>query len=147
MHNALMPRRDEERSARRAALSELIQSETISRQDELVSRLRHMGFEVTQSSISRDLSALGVGKIAGAYALPPARDQGFPGLVSGISAGDNLVVIKTEVAAANLVAARLDSNNFPEVIGTLAGDDTVFVATTSRDAQRQLLRRLGLPVT
>jgi len=142
-----MPRRDEERSSRRTALSELIQSETITRQDELVARLNQMGFDVTQSSVSRDLAALGVGKIAGAYALPPARDIGFPGLVSGIPAGDNLLVIKTEVAAANLVAARLDGNNFPEVVGTLAGDDTVFVATTSRDAQRQLLRRLGLPIS
>jgi transcriptional regulator of arginine metabolism len=142
-----MPRRDEERSSRRTALSELIQSETITRQDELVARLNQMGFDVTQSSVSRDLAALGVGKIAGAYALPPARDFGFPGLVSGIPAGDNLLVIKTEVAAANLVAARLDGNNFPEVVGTLAGDDTVFVATTSRDAQRQLLRRLGLPIS
>lgn len=140
-----MPRRDDQRHARRRALCDLIQSEQISRQDVLVARLHELGYEVTQSSVSRDLTALNVGKVGGAYSMPPARDSAFPGLVSGTPAGDNLLVIKCEVASANLVASRLDGNHYPEVIGTLAGDDTVFVATASREAQRQLLRRLGLP--
>jgi transcriptional regulator of arginine metabolism len=125
-------------------------------QEELVEVLQERGFEITQSSLSRDLMHLGARKLDGAYRLVADGEdgedptQGYPTLaelqpfVRALRpAGPNLLVVSTRPGLAQTVALALDSMNMPEVTGTVAGDDTVFVATPSRRAQRNLERRFG----
>jgi transcriptional regulator of arginine metabolism len=126
---------------RLAAIAGLIKREPIDRQETLVDRLNALGYSVTQSSVSRDLQELSVSKVGGRYVV-----GGQPGLdiVGATPAGPNLLVIKTQVGAASLVGLRIDQAEHPEVIGTVAGDDTIFVATKSARAQRAFLAKLGV---
>ncbi|MGD8808096.1 MAG: hypothetical protein PVG24_00755 [Gammaproteobacteria bacterium] len=136
--------------ARRNAIAELLTQHRIARQSELVARLRARGLDATQSSVSRDLRELGVAKQGGRYSLPPrAGGSGSEALYSSAEfvrsiepAGPNLLVIHTAVGAAQRVALTLDRLNWPEIVGTLSGDDTIFVATTTAANQRRLHRRL-----
>jgi transcriptional regulator of arginine metabolism len=135
--------------ARRTALARILRSETVGRQSELVRLLRKQGHEATQSSISRDLRELGVAKLGDRYVLPePAtsvRDD-FASLkqfVRGLQpAGANLSVLKTTVGAAQSVAVAIDKAQWPEVIGTISGDDTIFIATAGAREQKKLAERL-----
>ena len=112
----------------------LITREAISRQDVLADKLGKAGYSVTQASISRDLDELGVRKVDGIYAR--LRSVGADlALQSVIPVGDNLLVIKCEPGLASAVTVRIDRASFPEVIGTIAGDDTIFVATADRASQ------------
>ncbi|MGD2168567.1 MAG: arginine repressor [Gammaproteobacteria bacterium] len=140
----------EQQHARRSAIADLLRQHRISRQSELVARLRARGLEATQSSVSRDLRELGVAKQGGHYALPahvPDSDEAVLSssaeFVRGIApAGPNLLVITTAIGAAQRVALMLDRLKWPEIVGTLSGDDTIFVATTTAGNQRRLQRRL-----
>ena len=135
--------------ARRSALARILRSETVGRQSELVKLLRKQGHEATQSSISRDLRELGVAKLGDRYVLPePAsalRDD-FASLRQFVrslqAAGTNLSVLKTTVGAAQSVAVAIDKAQWPEVIGTISGDDTIFIATAGAREQRKLGDRL-----
>jgi transcriptional regulator of arginine metabolism len=135
---------------RRSAIAELLRHHRISRQSELVARLRARGLEATQSSVSRDLRELGVAKQGGHYALPSRFADSDDAVLSssaefvrGIAAaGPNLLVITTAIGAAQRVALMLDRLRWPEIVGTLSGDDTIFVATTTQGNQRRLQRRL-----
>ncbi len=135
---------------RRRAIAELLRSHAIRRQSELVRLLRARGLEATQSSISRDLRDLGVAKRTAGYSLPEP-DRGSNGdalrpvaeFVRDIrAAGPNLLVISTAVGAAQRVCVTLDRARWPEVVGTISGDDTIFVATPGAGAQRRLVARL-----
>lgn len=135
---------------RRRAIAELLQSHVIRRQSELVRLLRARGLEATQSSISRDLRDLGVAKRTAGYSLPEA-DRGSNGdalrpvaeFVRDIrAAGPNLLVVTTAIGAAQRVCVTLDRARWPEVVGTISGDDTIFVATPGAGAQRRLVARL-----
>jgi transcriptional regulator of arginine metabolism len=137
----------------------LLKRRRIRTQEELVSALRERGFDITQSSLSRDLMYLGARKVDGAYRLVRDGDvdsddgQTYPTLgelqpfVRAVkAAGPHLLVVSTRPGLAQTVALALDSMNMPEVIGTIAGDDTVFVACTDVAAvkrARQRLLRLG----
>jgi transcriptional regulator of arginine metabolism len=122
----------------------------ISRQAELVELLRAEGYLATQSSVSRDLRDLGAAKLKDGYSLPKPAENGeeeslsaVPAFVRDIrSAGPNLLVIMTAVGAAQRVAVTLDRIGWPEIVGTLSGDDTIFVATTGANEQRRLRGRL-----
>lgn len=135
---------------RRRAIAELLESHVIRRQSELVRLLRAKGLEATQSSISRDLRDLGAAKLTAGYSLPePSRRNNAEALRTVAeffrkirSAGPNLLVISTAVGAAQRVCVTLDRANWPEVVGTISGDDTIFVATTGAEAQRRLNARL-----
>ena len=135
---------------RRHAIAELLQSHVIRRQSELVRLLRAKGLEATQSSISRDLRDLGVAKLTAGYSLPePSRGNNVDALqpvaefVRDIrAAGPNLLVIATAIGAAQRVCVTLDRANWPEVVGTISGDDTIFVATPGAGTQRRLVARL-----
>lgn len=143
--------------ARRRELRLLLRRRRIRTQEDLASALRERGFEITQSSLSRDLMSLGAHKVDGAYQIvSEAEDAGefagqkYPTLaelqpfVRALRpAGPNLLVVATRPGLAQTVALALDSMSMPEVVGTVAGDDTVFVATPSRRAQRSLERRFG----
>jgi transcriptional regulator of arginine metabolism len=135
---------------RRNAILRILRGSPVRKQDELVRLLRSQGHDVTQSSVSRDLRDLGVLKAAGRY-LPPddvnARTHGdFDTLRTFVrsvaTAGTSLTVIRTTVGAAQTVAAAIDRAEWPEVVGTISGDDTIFLATDSARAQAQVVERV-----
>jgi transcriptional regulator of arginine metabolism len=140
--------------ARRKALKSLLRRRRPSTQQDLVEALEAKGFSITQSSLSRDLQFLGARKRDGTYRLLTESEVGvqvgidFPTLQelepfvrSVQAAGPNLLVVATRSGLAQTVALALDSMSMPEVVGTIAGDDIVFVATPSRRAQRRLEER------
>jgi transcriptional regulator of arginine metabolism len=135
---------------RRQAIIRLLQNHEIGRQSELVELLRANGFTATQSSVSRDLKDLGAVKLKNGYSLPEGHSVGNVDALSAVaefvreirSAGPNLLVITTAIGAAQRVAVTLDRISWPEIVGTLSGDDTIFVATASSTQQRRLRGRL-----
>ena len=135
-------------TTRRAMLAKIIREHAVGRQTELVALLRKSGYEATQSSVSRDLRELGVGKMGDRYVLPdassPKNDFGaLKQFVSArLTAGTNLTILKTTIGSAQSVAVAIDSARWPEVVGTISGDDTIFIATAGADAQRKLGERL-----
>lgn len=131
---------------RRDAIVRILRQAVVSRQAELVDLLRREGFDATQSSVSRDLRELGVVKGADRYLLPAVEDALTPShfedvraFVKGYrAAGPNLTVLRTTSGAAQSVAIALDKARWPEVVGTIAGDDTIFIASASARTQRRL---------
>jgi len=138
-----------EAAARREALRRIIHRAPVGRQEDLVRLLGKAGHHATQSSVSRDLRELGVAKRGDRYVLPdesaPALDD-FATVAAFVRdvrpAGPSLTVIRTTAGAAQSVAIVLDRADWPDVVGTLSGDDTIFVATAGAAAQRRLLARL-----
>jgi transcriptional regulator of arginine metabolism len=135
--------------ARRTMLAKIIREQTVGRQTELVAMLRKHGHVATQSSVSRDLRELGVAKVGDRYVLPDtlaASQNDFSTLKQFVSArltaGTNLTVLKTTVGSAQSVAVAIDTARWPEVVGTISGDDTIFIATAGPLEQRQLGDRL-----
>ena len=144
-----MPNSSEDQLQRRAALHELLSRGPDRNQQALVDALNADGVSATQSSVSRDLREIGAIKTVAGYELPDAeateREQmaGIAGLLRNISpAGPNLLVIGTAIGAAQRVALALDRCAWPEMIGNIGGDDTVFVATESALAQKNLIARI-----
>lgn len=145
-----MPTAIAHQSARRRAISKLLELNPVSRQSELVRLLQTEGFDATQSSVSRDLRELGAIKLTSGYSLSePHRidNESELGLVVEFvrdvqPAGANITVITTAVGAAQRVAVTLDRMGWPEIVGTLSGDDTIFVATAGLAQQRRLGARL-----
>ena len=134
--------------ARRTALAKIIREQVVGRQSELVAMLRKQGHVATQSSVSRDLRELGVAKLADRYVLPDAAavKSDFSSLKQFVSArltaGASLTVLKTTIGSAQSVAVAIDTACWPEVIGTISGDDTIFIATAGAREQRKLGDRL-----
>ena len=136
--------------ARRAAILRIIGESTVRNQDELVKVLRKQGFDATQSSVSRDLRELGVAKAGDRYILP-AQDAAptnnpFTAVARFVleikTAGASLTVLKTTTGTAQSVAVAIDSSDWPEVVGTISGDDTIFIATDEPKDQKKLRERL-----
>jgi transcriptional regulator of arginine metabolism len=135
--------------ARRETLRRIINRSPVGRQEDLVRLLGKAGYPATQSSVSRDLRELGVAKRGDRYVLPeesaPVLDD-FSAVARFVRAikpaGPHLAVVRTTAGAAQGVAIVLDRADWPEVVGTLSGDDTIFVATANAAAQRRLLARL-----
>ncbi|HEX3101073.1 MAG TPA: hypothetical protein VHQ01_04750 [Pyrinomonadaceae bacterium] len=121
----------------------LISSEQIGRQDILAERLAQLGFHVTQASVSRDLEELGVVKVDGRYELPktPAAVMEF-GLRSLETAGDNLVVGKCDSGLASAITVRIDAGHIDEIVGTIAGDDTIFIAVRDSIQQNVTIKKI-----
>ena len=131
---------------RQRAIADLIRGQALASQDELAERLAGLGFAVTQATISRDLEQLGAVKVRRAgqlsYALPDqVRDARAPRLaavfrdwVRSVDSAGNLVVIKTPPGSAHLVGVALDQSNIAEIVGTICGDDTIFVACRTEAA-------------
>lgn len=121
----------------------LIGSESIGRQDILAERLGDRGFHVTQASVSRDLEELGVIKVGGFYGLPKTQPAVMEfGLRSLETAGDNLIVGKCDSGLASAITVRIDANNIEEIVGTIAGDDTIFIAVKDSIQQQQAIRKI-----
>ncbi len=142
---------------RQRAIRDLVEQRAIRTQQELATALRERGFRTTQATISRDVAELGLGKGSrdgrAAYMLPPRlRDADVSGedrlrrLLADVPVefrgADLLLVIRTLPGSAHAVAAALDRTRWPEIVGSIAGDDTVFVATPDRTALRRLRDRL-----
>ena len=105
--------------------------------------LERAGFVATQSSVSRDLVELGVVKHHGHYTLPRSGEGAASrGLLGLDPAGECLVVAKCEPGLASSVAVEIDRAAIPEIVGTLAGEDTVFIAVPERKAQRAVIKKV-----
>jgi transcriptional regulator of arginine metabolism len=128
---------------RQTAILKFINARQIGKQDELTALLEKKGFNVTQSSVSRDLDELGIIKINGFYALPqkPKSAVAF-GLLNLLTAGDNLVVARCEAGLASAVAVRIDNAHISEIVGTIAGDDTIFIAVKDAAQQKTTIKKI-----
>ena len=149
-------RMTDSRSQRLRAIAHLIRSRPISSQDELAEGLAALGFAVTQATISRDLVELGAVKVRRdgrlAYALPdqiaaasadgPQLAEVVRGWVRSVDFAGNLVVLKTPPGSAHLVGVALDHAELAEVVGTICGDDTIFVAVREASDSPAFARRL-----
>ena len=128
---------------RQETILNLIRTKNISTQEELTTLLSKDDFSVTQSSVSRDLEQLGVIKINGFYALPQISEgtQKF-GLISLETAGETLIVAKCDSGLASAVAVKIDSAKIVEIVGTIAGDDTIFIAVKGMKAQKATVKKI-----
>lgn len=120
----------------------MIRAKPIGTQDELRSLLERAGVPATQSSVSRDLEELGVVKHHGHYTVPQANGAAVRGLLSLEIAGDSLVVARTELGLASAVAVNIDGAAIDEIVGTIAGEDTIFIAVNDRKAQRVVIKKI-----
>lgn len=121
----------------------LIRAKRIGTQEELTAHLERAGVPATQSSVSRDLVELGIVKHNGHYTVPRAEGGASArGLIEMLTAGDALVVARCEPGLASAVAVEIDRAGVPEIVGTLAGEDTVFVAVTDHKAQHTAMKKI-----
>jgi transcriptional regulator of arginine metabolism len=141
---------DTQQIERQGAIVRILRDGQVRRQEDLVRLLKKEGHDVTQSSVSRDLRDLGVSKRSGRYVLPAddaTRTNGDFGtlaqFVRGLKrAGSSITVLRTTIGAAQSVAVAIDKAEWPEVAGTISGDDTIFIATANARAQDELVARL-----
>lgn len=143
-----MPPETQQQEARRALIRRLLRKRTIRTQAELARQLESLGHHVTQSSVSRDLREMNVIKDPDGYRLddaatPSPASETVSFVRETAAAGNNLLVVKTAIGAAQRVAFELDRSGWPEIVGTLSGDDTIFIATAGAAANRRLQRRLA----
>ena len=141
---------------RQSKILELISAFDIYTQDELAERLGRSGFAATQATISRDIKELKLLKIPasnGQYKYASANhdeekaDIKFFNIlnetVTTIQTARNLIIVKTYSGMANAAGAAIDAINFPEVIGSIAGDDTIFLAFASDENAESVAQKLG----
>jgi transcriptional regulator of arginine metabolism len=140
--------------ARQAAILDLVASHVVGSQEELRQLLLGRGMDVTQATLSRDLRDLGLARIStedgGRYVLPEslaAEDKPLlatllPQLFSGIDGVGELIVLRTVRSGAQPIAEAIDQEEFAEVLGTIAGDDTILIVTRSASARSALTARL-----
>ena len=126
----------------KALLPSLILEGSYRTQGELVQALADHGHDVTQASVSRELKNLGVQKVEGIYALSGTTELGAPVLSANTTAQASLAVLKTIPAHASVLAQFIDGMSIDGVLGTIAGDDTVFVALQHAGAGDALLTEL-----
>jgi transcriptional regulator of arginine metabolism len=139
-----------DRKKRLLRIMEIVSTRAVKTQEELAELLNAEGWEVTQSSVSRDVAALRLAKVEGAYRRPapapavtdPDEQRIAEGVLAVDAAGDVLLVLHTPPGEANRVAVAIDRLAWPEIAGTIAGDDTIFIAVRNRAAQRQIARNI-----
>jgi len=145
------------KQVRQRAIRDLVEQRPIRTQQELAAALRERGFRATQATVSRDVKELGLGKGSregrAAYVLPPRlREAEVSGedrlrrLLEAVPAevrtAGLLLILKTLPGSAHPIAAAIDRTRWPEIAGTIAGDDTVFVATPDKGSLRRLRDRV-----
>lgn len=147
------------RSLRLRKLLELVATQELKTQEEVATALQEAGWSVTQSSVSRDIAALRLVKVDGIYRRPRPSRRHAAGAGLGHAqtlaesalgcapAGDALVVLHTPPGEAGRVGLALDRLGWPEVVGTIAGDDTIFIAVRDAAAQGRVLAALRKIVT
>jgi transcriptional regulator of arginine metabolism len=146
------------RAGRHARIVELIRDKAIRSQTELAELLAGEGVQVTQATLSRDLEELGAVKVSGAYLIPedgkrPLRETTGQGpsrllrllreLLTGVDASGNIAVLRTPPGAAQFLASALDRSGLTDVVGTIAGDDTILVVARDVTGGRALADKLA----
>jgi transcriptional regulator of arginine metabolism len=143
-----------DKSTRHAAIRDLVAERAVASQDELRRLLRQRGWEVTQSTLSRDLRELRLARIPTAqgarYTFPdaatedatPQLERLLPQLLVALESVQTLVVARTVPSGAQPVAAALDGVGWADILGTIAGDDTVLIICRSVPARQRVVRRL-----
>ena len=128
------------RNGRQDAIRDIVSNKDVRTHSVLVDELRDMGFDCTQATVSRDIADMGLRKLPeGIYVL--AEDLHLQRMVSELVTGvlrtDNLVLIKAQPGTASGIAAAVDAAELPDVLGSLAGNDTILViAQTAEDGER-----------
>jgi transcriptional regulator of arginine metabolism len=140
------------RRLRHQAILELVKTGKIASQEDLMRGLKARHIDVSQSTLSRDIQELGLAKAAGAYVVVEAEtsahgtDDSLPRIirefVSAIAVAGNLVIIKTGYGHASTVSQALDESALPEAVGSIAGENTIFIATPDAKDARKLEKRL-----
>ena len=143
-----MPQSLASKGRRLGAITRLLASGNVRSQGEFVELLRARGFEVTQSSVSRDLREMQARKIEGVYRLPGGASGALTpepqlGILSVAPAGAHLLVLRTFTGGAARVGLAIDASEWPGIVGTIAGDDTVFIALSGRRDQAAVQDRLA----
>ncbi len=138
--------------SRHAAIRELVTQHAVASQDELRRLLYKRGHHTTQATLSRDIHELGLVKTPEGYTFGEREDGADPWLpsvdrlirefVQQATAAQNLVVVKTSAGAAQPVAAALDAEGWPEIVGTVGGDDTLLIVTPDNKTAERLVSRL-----
>ena len=138
-----------DRRKRHLRILELISTRAVRTQEELADALSADGWQVTQSSVSRDIAALHLAKVDGIYrrarnvaGRDPDEVRIAEGVLTAEAAGEAIVVVHTPPGEANRVGVALDRLAWPEIIGTIAGDDTIFLAVKDGRAQRLVVKRI-----
>jgi len=139
---------------RHIRIREIIANYEIETQDELVDRLREAGYNVTQATVSRDIKELHLVKVPlpdGRYKYSLPADQKFNPMQKlkrtlldcfvGIDHADNLIVMKTMPGNAHAVGALIDNLHWPEVMGTICGDDTILIICRSKENSEEISQR------
>lgn len=143
-----------DKAARQEAIRRIIRAHTVSTQEELGQLLAGEGYDVTQATLSRDLAQLGAmrvslpegGTVYGLETAPPPTSEDrlreLGEMLLSVEDNEMLVVVRTRPGSASLVASAIDQARLPEALGTIAGDDTIFVAPARGKPARTLSRKL-----
>jgi transcriptional regulator of arginine metabolism len=139
---------------RQEKMLELISKYEIDTQDELIDRLRESGFEVTQATVSRDIRELKISKMTtgkGTYRYVLPKQNAMPSNMKfnsalidaliGIDYACNLVVLKTHAGLANALAVGIDAMHLDDILGCVAGDDTILLVSRSEESARHIANR------
>lgn len=140
------------KTLRHRAILEALRQGPIASQDDLQRALRKRGFKVGQATLSRDIRDLNLSKTSAGYALPQGEGAAALALppvqrlvrefVLDVRPAQNLLVVKTIIGSAQPVAAALDEQEWDELVGTIAGDDTILIVCPDKDAARKVAGRL-----
>ena len=128
---------------RQKIILELIKTQQIATQQELVDLLVSRNIEATQSSVSRDIVELKLTKVNGFYVAADSLQMVTLPTIELDTAGDNLIVLKTNIGQAQPTALKIDGERIKEIVGTLAGDDTVFIAVKNAADQRSAMKAIA----
>lgn len=146
------------KAARHARIRDIIGRQAIETQDELAEALRQTHIDVTQATVSRDIKELMLIKVPIGdgryrYAYPASKDKSalfsnkrmerlFQDSVTGMDFSENIIVVKTLPGTANAVASALDHAGWPDILGTVAGDDSILVVVKPKEAARAVMKKL-----
>ncbi len=145
------------KAKRHARVLKILRDKVVETQEDLARELRKEGFEVTQATVSRDMKELRITKLPSSdgryrYGLPRERSpeetwhrlaRVFSDSVVALDYSENLVVVKTLTGNAHAVAAAIDDADFPEIVGTIAGDDTILAVVKPKSAVASVLEKLN----
>jgi transcriptional regulator of arginine metabolism len=140
------------KTLRQRAIVDSLKHGSVRNQEDLQRLLRRRGFRVGQATLSRDIHDLNLSKAADGYTLPQGESASSLALppvsrlvrefVLDVRSAQNQLVIKTIVGSAQPVAAALDEADWPEIVGTIAGDDTILIVCPAKDEAKALATRL-----
>lgn len=140
------------KTLRQRAVLDVLKHGSVASQEDLQRHLRRRGFKVGQATLSRDIRDLNLSKTSQGYSLPhgdngmgialPPVSRLVREFVLDVRSAQNLLVVKTIVGSAQPVAAALDETDWPELVGTLAGDDTILIVCPDKDEARGLADRI-----